>query len=44
VINFLDVEKYLAYVLENIDQLAVEDLLPYSGKLPKYLKIMQKSA
>lgn len=38
-INFLDVEKYLAYALENLNQFAVEDLLPYSEKLPKYLRL-----
>jgi len=44
VINHLDVEKYLAYVLEQIDHVAVEDLLPYSEKLPVRLKMIRKSA
>lgn len=39
VINFLDVEKYFAYALENINHFPVEDLLPYSEKLPKYLRL-----
>ena len=38
-INFLDVEKYFAYALENINHCPVEDLLPYSDKLPKFLKL-----
>ncbi|MCF7932927.1 MAG: transposase [Acholeplasmataceae bacterium] len=44
VINHLDVEKYLTYVLEQIDHVAVEDLLPYSEKLPARLRMTRKSA
>jgi hypothetical protein len=44
VINHLDVEKYLAYVLEQIGHVAVRDLLPYSGNLPKHLRMKDKSA
>jgi transposase len=44
VINHLDVEKYLAYVLEHIDHVAVCDLLPYSENLPKHLRMKIKSA
>jgi len=38
-INHLDPEKYLTYVLNNINSLNIEDLTPYSDNLPKYLKI-----
>jgi transposase len=44
VINHLDVEKVLAYVLEHIDHVAVRDLLPYAEKLPKHLRMKVKSA
>ncbi len=36
-INNLYIENYLTYVLENIDKLPINELLPYSDKLPKYL-------
>lgn len=39
--NALVVDKYLEYVLENINKVPVEDLLPWSEKLPKELSIKQ---
>ncbi|MCK9234672.1 MAG: IS66 family transposase [Acholeplasmataceae bacterium] len=41
-INNLCVEKYLTYVLENIDELPINELLPYSDKLPKNLRVTIK--
>lgn len=38
-INHLDPEKYIAYVLENIKNKSTEELTPYFDKLPKHLKI-----
>jgi len=38
-INHLDPEKYIAYVLENIKNKSIKELTPYFDKLPKYLKI-----
>lgn len=37
----LVVDKYLEYALENINKIPVEDLLPWSEKLPKELSINQ---
>ena len=37
-INDLNVSKYLEYVLDNIQSIKLEDLLPYSPKLDKSLK------
>lgn len=39
--NALVVDKYLEYALENINKVPVEDLLPWSEKLPKELSIKQ---
>ena len=39
--NALVVDKYLEYVLENITKAPIEDLLPWSEKLPKELSIKQ---
>ncbi len=38
-INHLDPEKYLTYVLENINNKDINDLTPYSNKIPINLKI-----
>lgn len=39
--NALVVDKYLEYALENINKVPVDDLLPWSEKLPKELSIKQ---
>lgn len=39
--NSLIVNKYLEYVLENINKVPIDDLLPWSDKLPKSLSIKQ---
>ena len=39
--NALVVDKYLEYALENINKVPVEDLLPWSEKLPKGLSVNQ---
>ena len=39
--NALVVDKYLEYALENINKVPVEDLLPWSEKLPNELFIKQ---
>ena len=39
IINHLDVQKYLMYVLENINKIDMKDLTPYSNTLPESLKI-----
>ena len=39
--NALVVDKYLEYALENINKVPVENLLPWSEKLPKELSIKQ---
>ena len=39
--NSLIVDKYLEYVLENINKLPIDDILPWSEKLPKSLSIKQ---
>lgn len=39
VINHLDVQKYLCYIIENIDKLDTSAITPYYEKLPDYLKI-----
>ena len=36
-INNVNVESYLKYVLENINNESVENLLPYSDKITKKL-------
>ena len=38
-INHLDPEKYMTYVLENIKLKNIEKLTPYSENLPIHLKI-----
>ncbi len=38
-INHLDIQKYLFYLLNNLDKMPLDDLLPYSIKLPAELKI-----
>jgi len=40
--NALCVDRYLTYVLENINKIDIEALLPWSEKLPKDLKIRIK--
>lgn len=35
-INNVNVENYLEYVIKNLNKLPIEDLLPYSKKLPKF--------
>ena len=40
--NGLKSEKYIAYCLANINKVPIEDLLPYSSKLPKDIYITQK--
>ena len=40
--NGLVPEMYLAYCLENMNKVAVEDLLPWSEKLPDSLKVSIK--
>ena len=37
-INNINVSKYLEYVLDNIKDKTISDLLPYSDKLPGTLK------
>lgn len=39
--NALVVDKYLEYALENINKVPIDDLLPWSEKLPKELSIKQ---
>ena len=39
--NGLIVDKYLEYILENINKVPIDDLLPWSEKLPKELSIKQ---
>ena len=39
--NALVVDKYLEYVLGNINKVPIQDLLPWSEKLPKELSIKQ---
>ena len=39
--NGLVVDKYLEYVLENIEKIEVDNLLPWSEKIPKELSIKQ---
>ena len=39
--NTLFDDKYLEYALENINKVPVDDLLPWSEKLPKELSIKQ---
>ncbi|CDR30248.1 Transposase and inactivated derivatives [Acholeplasma oculi] len=34
-INHLDIQKYLMYLLDNLGEIDLIDLLPYSDKLPK---------
>lgn len=38
-VNWLRVEQYLKYVIEMIEKLSIENLLPWSDKLPNELKI-----
>ena len=42
IINHLDVQKYLLYIIENVEKLDVSALTPYYEKLPDYLKISWK--
>lgn len=37
--NGLRVEQYLKYVIERIEKFPIDDLLPWSDKLPDELKI-----
>lgn len=37
--NGLNVEKYINYVIENIDKKNINELLPYSDKLPNDVRI-----
>ena len=37
--NGIRVEEYLAYLLENVGEIDVNDLLPWSEKIPESLKI-----
>lgn len=37
-INGLDIQNYLIYVLNNLEKLKIEELLPYATKLPLELK------
>ena len=39
--NALVVDKYLEYVIEHMNKVPTEDLLPWSEKLPKELSIKQ---
>ena len=39
--NALVVDKYLEHALENINKVPIDDLLPWSEKLPKELSIKQ---
>ena len=38
-INHLDIQKYLIYLLNNLDKIPLEKLLPYATELPVDLKI-----
>ena len=38
IINNINVSKYLEYVLDNIKDKPINELLPYSDKLPESLK------
>ncbi len=38
-INNLNIEKYLIYLLENLDKQPLDELLPYAPKLPNKLKV-----
>lgn len=38
-INNLDIQKYLIYLLNNLDKISLEKLLPYASGLPADLKI-----
>lgn len=40
--NGLKTELYLEYVLSNINKVSIDDLLPWSNKLPDHLKITKK--
>ena len=40
--NGLCVERYLEYILNNINSLKIDDILPWSDKLPKDLKLNLK--
>ena len=40
--NGLCIERYLEYVLNNINKLNIDDILPWSKKLPKELKLNLK--
>ena len=39
--NGLIIDKYIEYVLENINIVPIEDILPWSENLPKELSIKQ---
>ena len=39
--NGLIVNKYLEYIIDNINKVPLEDLLPWSDNLPKELSIKQ---
>ncbi len=38
-INHLDIQKYLIYLLNNLDKIPLEELLPYAPNLPIELKV-----
>ena len=40
--NGLKSEQYISYCLENIRKLPVEDLLPWSEKIPEEIKISKR--
>jgi transposase len=40
--NGLCIERYLEYVLNNINKIKIDDILPWSEKLPKELKLNLK--
>ena len=37
--NGIKVEEYLTYLLENVGEIDVNDLLPWSEKIPENLKV-----
>ena len=40
--NGLCIERYLEYILNNINKIKIDDILPWSEKLPKELKLNLK--
>jgi len=41
-INNLDIQKYLIYILNKLDKMPIENMLPYASLLPVKLKILIK--